>query len=210
MSDSQTIHKGAWASAGSVLAAAIASACCWLPLLLIVVGASAAGVAAFFDQVRPWFLGASVMLLAVGFYLNYFRRETCAEGDACATPSRKLQRTSRIMLWTATVGVVVFAFFPNYVGALIGGEPAAADGAIVSQVTLAVDGMTCDGCAVTVEQALIKVPGVVAAFVSYDDKRAVVTLDPASPASTRNLIAAVSWTGYTATLPSEEASGATP
>jgi copper chaperone CopZ len=199
VSNPQAIRKSFWASGGSVLAAAIASACCWLPLLLIVAGASAVGVSALFEQVRPWFLAASAVLLVVGFYLNYFRREKCEDGEACATPNRKLQRTSRVMLWIATVGVLAFALFPNYVGALIGRQ-AGDDDALSTQVTLTVEGMTCGGCAVTVEQALLKVPGVVSANVSYEESRAVVTLDSAAPASTNNLIAAVSWTGYTATL----------
>ena len=201
MSSSQAIRKSVWVSGGSVLAAAIASACCWLPLLLIVIGASAAGVSAFFDQVRPWFLGASVILLAGGFYLNYFRREECEEGAACATPNRTLQRTSRIMLWIATVGVLAFAFFPNYVGALLSGASAQVNSASPEPITLTIDGMTCDGCAVTVEQALLRVPGVLSATVSYEESRAVVTLDPVAPTSTDNLIAAVGWTGYAASLP---------
>ncbi len=201
MSISQAARKSTWAAGGSVFAAAVASACCWLPLLLIVVGASAAGVSAFFDQVRPWFLAASVILLAVGFYLNYFRREKCEEGAACATPNRKMQRTSRVMLWFATAGVLAFALFPNYVGALLGGASAEADSAAMQPVALTVTGMNCDGCAVTVEQALLRVPGVLSATVSYAESRAVVTLDPVAPASTDNLIAAVGWTGYTASVP---------
>lgn len=200
MSTSQAVRKSAWAAGGSVFAAAVASACCWLPLLLIVVGASAAGVSAFFDQVRPWFLAAAVVLLAVGFYLNYARREMCEEGAACAAPNRKMQRTSRVMLWFATVGVLAFALFPNYVGALLGGASAEADGAAMQAVTLTVDGMNCDGCAVTVEKALLQVPGVVGAYVSYEESRAVVMLDSIAPATTEDLIAAVHETGYTAAL----------
>lgn len=200
MSISHLARKSTWAAGGSVFAAAVASACCWLPLLLIVVGASAAGVSAFFDQVRPWFLAASVILLAVGFYLNYFRREECEEGAACATPNRTMQRTSRVMLWFATAGVLAFALFPNYVGALLGGASAEADSAAAQPVALTVTGMTCDGCAVAVEKALLQVPGVVGAYVSYEEGRAVVTLDSIVPASTEDLIAAVNKSGYTASL----------
>ena len=67
--------------------------------------------------------------------------------------------------------------------------------------TLTIDGMTCDGCAVTVEQALLRVPGVLSASVSYEDGRALVSLDSVAPASTDNLISAVRWVGYTASLP---------
>ena len=59
---------------GSVLAALIASACCWLPLLLVTFGVSAAGVSAQFESVRPYFLALTAVLLGAGFYFSYFRR----------------------------------------------------------------------------------------------------------------------------------------
>lgn len=192
---------GFLAAGGSVVAAAIASACCWLPLALILVGASGVGVSAFFEQFRPWFLGISALLLGAGFYFNYFRRERCEEGAACATPNRKLQRTSRVMLWVAMVGVLAFAFFPNYVGALLGGTANAdTEGTIV----LDVGGMTCGGCALTVEQALLRVPGVASAQVSYEEARAVVTLDPESGVSADALVEAVENTGFEAAVDASE------
>lgn len=44
---------------------------------------------------------------------------------------------------------------------------------------LHIEGMTCGGCATAVKLVLQKTPGVVSSTVSYDDKRAVVTYDPA-------------------------------
>lgn len=70
-----------WAG-GSVLAAAAASACCWVPLLFLAFGASAAGVSAAFERLRPLFLGVAGVSLAVGFYMSYFRKTRC-EGEAC-------------------------------------------------------------------------------------------------------------------------------
>ena len=104
------------------------------------------------------------------------------------------------MLWIATAGVLAFAFFPNYVGAFGAGR-AGDDDAMVAQVALTVDGMTCDGCAVTVKQALLKVPGVVTVLVSYEESRAVVGLDPeAAHSAPDDLIAAVNEAGYSASL----------
>ena len=192
-------RAAAAAAGGSVLAAAISSACCWLPLVLIVAGASAVGVSAVFDRFRPLFLALSVLLLGVGFYLNYFRRQPCRDGDSCATGDRRLRRFSRTMLWMAAVGVVVFAFFPSYVGALLGNS-SSADITPHHTVTLLVDGMTCDGCAITVEQSLLRVPGVTAASVSYDSGHAVVVLDPESSVLDSVLIDAVEEAGYEAAL----------
>lgn len=74
------------------------------------------------------------------------------------------------------------------------------DGA--GQVVLAISGMTCAGCARTIENALRKVPGVTAAEVNVATEQATVTgrdLDPA------RLIAAVERAGYGARLVSRSA-----
>ena len=65
-------------------------------------------------------------------------------------------------------------------------------------LALQVEGMTCDSCARHVEEVLAKVPGVRGVKVSYPDGMAQVT----APASldARALIAAVSASGYTASL----------
>ncbi len=65
-------------------------------------------------------------------------------------------------------------------------------------VTLAVDGMTCDMCPVTVKKALKKVPGVVAVEAKYEGHGkgwAKVTFDPAK-ARVEDLTAATERAGY--------------
>lgn len=51
--------------------------------------------------------------------------------------------------------------------------------AATQTVTLAVPGMTCPACPLTVKAALSKVPGVEKTVVNYDQKEAVVTFDDA-------------------------------
>ncbi|MEK7732216.1 MAG: mercuric transporter MerT family protein [Planctomycetota bacterium] len=105
-------RAGLWAVGASVASALVASACCWLPLLLVTLGLSAAGVASAFEKVRPYFLGVCAVPLGLGFYLVYFRKETCAPGTACATPNRRLTPFNQAMLWVAALLVTVFALFP--------------------------------------------------------------------------------------------------
>ena len=165
------------ATAGSVVSAVASSACCWLPLVLIAFGASAVGVASFFEKYRPIFLTLAAVLLGAGFYFNYFRKETCAPGSACAVPRPGLRRFNRITLWVATAFVVAFALFPSYVGLVVGGakanlaEPREAG---VQTLVLGIDGMTCEGCPGILAKALSAVPGVNAVEVSYEDKSALV------------------------------------
>lgn len=189
-----------WAAAGSVVSAIAASACCWLPLLLLAIGVSAAGVSSAFETFRPVFLGVAALLLGYAFYRTYFRQEVCAPGSSCPVP-RKGQRFNRVMLWVATGLVLVFALFPKYVGLLLaqsGGHVnvsnVPADAAPV--VTLELKGMSCEACAPHVEKALRGIPGVQAATVSYAESRAKVTVDPSSPPSREALVKAVEEAGY--------------
>ncbi|MEE9269472.1 MAG: mercuric transporter MerT family protein [Candidatus Krumholzibacteria bacterium] len=191
-----------WTAGGSIVAAVAASACCWLPLALIVFGASAGGLSAAFDRLRPLFLAISVVLLSAGFYLNYFRKERCEPDMACANPNPKLKRFNRVVLWVATAGVLAFGLFPNYVGALFGGSDyaVAAERKDNSQMLLRVDGMTCAGCASNVKRSLIGVIGVLDVTVSVAESQAIVRVDPKHPPAMETLIVAVNKTGYRASL----------
>ncbi|GAB4142642.1 MAG: hypothetical protein Fur0037_09910 [Planctomycetota bacterium] len=164
---------GLWAAAGSIGSAILSSACCWLPLLLIGFGASAAGVAGFFEAYRPHLLVVTGLLLAGGFYLIYFRAEKCGPTEACATPNPRLGRFNRIALWVATAVVLAFALFPNYVGYLLrNGEPRAAAGSSGESRAVLIDGMTCEACAATLRGILERVEGVFRADVSFESRTA--------------------------------------
>jgi copper ion binding protein len=66
-----------------------------------------------------------------------------------------------------------------------------------AQWTLAIEGMTCEGCAAGLRAALAKVPGVSNASVSYEEGRASVTAG--SSVSEGTLRKTVSEAGYTVT-----------
>ncbi len=195
-------RAGRWAVGGSVVSALAASACCWIPLVLIAFGISAGGFGAWFEEYRLLFLGATALLLGTGFYFVYFRKPVCAAGSACTAPNLKLQRFNQVMLWVATVVVIASATFPNYVGYLLAGSaPAAATvpAQELATLNLRVEGMTCGGCAATCQNALRKVPGVQNASASYPEGRAVVTFDPSSPPRISSLVEAVERAGFQAT-----------
>lgn len=56
---------------GGVGAAAGSALCCAGPIIAVAAGVSAAGMTATFEPMRPWFLGATALLLALGFYQVY-------------------------------------------------------------------------------------------------------------------------------------------
>jgi copper chaperone CopZ len=194
-------NYGAWASAGASLSAVLSSACCWIPLLLLSFGASAAGVSATFERYRLPLLVLTGLLLATGFYLVYLRKPHCAPGGACSVPNPKLTRLNKGMLWVATILVAAFAFFPNYVGALFGSrQGASVEGPAVH---LEIQGMTCEACAVHIEKELRSVPGVLAAEVLYEERRSIITVDRSSPPNEADLVRAVERAGYSATATRE-------
>jgi len=195
-------RAGTLAAGGSVVAAILSSACCWLPLVLIAFGASAAGVAGFFEAYRSYFIVGAVGLLGFGFYMVYFRKEQCEPGSACATPNRKLVGFNKVMLWTATALVGAFVMFPNYVG-LVMGSPnqtaAAVDTAGLASAKYHIEGMTCEGCSGILHSALTELPEVKASEVDFATKSAVVHYEPGKPASPARVIEVVKAAGYNAT-----------
>ncbi len=191
-------NLGAWTVTGATLSAVLSSACCWLPLLLLAFGASATGLSATFEAYRMPLLVAAGSLLATGFYLVYLRKPVCQPGSTCSVPSSRLARCNKGMLWIATVLVGAFAFFPNYVGALLGGR--AADSVEGATVHLEIEGMTCEACALHIEEELRSVPGVRAARITYDERRATITADPTTPPTEAELVQAVEQAGYKATM----------
>ncbi len=178
---------------GAVIAAIAASLCCVGPVLFAVLGLGAFGAASVFEAARPYLLGGAVLLLAVGFYWTYFRRQAaCAPGEACAT--KPVNRVGRAGLWIASIAVLAFALAPYYIGHLASALPrrqplATAPSAFTADqnvslqassetVVVAVDGMSCSACEISVKDALAQTPGVRAADVGYKQGNARIEFDP--------------------------------
>lgn len=150
------------AQGGAVFGAVLASACCWLPLLLVVFGVSAGGVSAIFERFRPVFAGLTVVLLALAWWLAWRprRAEACATG-ACPPRAGRLQRWNRVLLVPVTLGAAAFLLFPEWGPALWTAPPTATSaGSGTSTLHLQVGGITCAACAASVRHAVGAVPGV--------------------------------------------------
>lgn len=223
MASVQTSEKKAWlATLGAIVTSIVASACCWLPLLLIAFGFSAAGIGSFFEEYRSYFLIAAFVLLAFACYLTYrpvierawmrlrgkevqHSAEACCAGETssatapscCPPASPRRLWFNQVMLWIATAIVIAFAFFPSYAGILLGGGSSQkAVETTASVVTLRIEGMTCEACVVHIEKSLAEVPGVKTATVDYGLGTARVAMDPKAPPSREALVKAVEKAGY--------------
>ncbi len=173
-------RKGTLAALGAVAVAVVSSACCWLPLLLLLFGFSGGVAAARFEAWRPVLLPVTFVLLALGWYFTLRPAVSGAaratDGADCCPPRRQrgfsLRTFNLGLLAVATVMTLAFAFFPNYVGVLVPPEnPMPATG---HDVVLGIEGMTCAGCEVNLSKRLAAVDGVAVSDVDYESGQAVV------------------------------------
>lgn len=206
------------AQVGALISAILASTCCWLPLLLITVGVSGGTLAGKFEVMRPVLLPVTCALLGLAFYFTYRKPKKVASSgtgtgasgnvcrsvpelgtvEACCPPGNArgltLKKVNKVMLWVVTVFVLAFAFFPNYVGYLLGGGTLAARNDL-GKVVVEVEGMTCEACAVAIEDSLRNVAGVVAAEVDYGKRHAIVGVPQGSEPPLDAILSAVADAG---------------
>lgn len=177
--------------AGAIAVAVGASACCWLPLLLVAIGAGATGAGAMFESLRPYLMAATVVLLGTAFYFVYRRRPACDDGSCAPATGRR----GRATLWAiAALAAVSFAF-PLWSEARLDAANARADADSGEPAfTIPVAGMTCAACAVSVHKAVAGVPGVVAARVEQSPGQVHVWIEgPVEPQSVMDAIRAAGY-----------------
>ncbi|QOJ02244.1 MAG: cation transporter [Planctomycetia bacterium] len=178
---------------GALASAIAASACCWLPLLLIALGVSGGALASTFEAWRPVLLPVTLALLGLAFYFAYHAPRVASAGcetNCCATPETEscpeaccpphnikgfaFHKLNKPVLWVVTIFVLAFALFPNYVGYLLRGNDSFAARNDLEKIVVQIDGMTCEACAAGIAASLRMIPGVAAAEVSYEKGQAVI------------------------------------
>lgn len=182
---------------GALLLAIGASACCWLPLLLVGLGAGATGAGAVFESLRPYLMAATVVFLGVAYYVTYRRGAACMADGSCATSGAG--RRAKAMLWGITVVAAVSFLFPSWSASRL--RDANADEAALGApaFVIPVEGMTCAACGVKIHEAVMSVPGVRAAKVEESPGRVSIWTDgKVDPAV---VVEAVATTGYRPGVP---------
>ena len=186
---------------GTVLSAVLASACCWLPLLLLAVGVSGAGIAATLETYRPLFMVATFGFLGAAFYFTYCPKIPAAEaGHDCCAPTGKhrssMMALNKAMLWGVTVLTVAFLFFPSYVGLFLGTADNATLSENMNQAVFKIEGMTCEGCASILAEAIKTAPRVLAVKVDYEAGEAVVGIEICCPVPEEEILSAIEHAGF--------------
>lgn len=194
---------------GGIAAAVVSSLCCILPLIAVVFGLGAFGIASTVDTLRPFLLVLAFAALGYGFYRVYFRQEECAPDESCAT--KPVSKINQISLWIATVVIVAFALAPYYTGYIAAAitapqlptaesapvvAPAPPDESIAKKtIVLNVRGMTCEGCETHIEVPLRKLQGVISADADYKNHNVTVVYDPAQ-VTVEKIKETITATGY--------------
>lgn len=158
----------------------IAVLCCVGPLIPILIGVGGATALFGLDQYKPVFIGTGLLLLAVASWYVVRKRNRC-----CATRNRIKDVQVVFLIFGVGIG--------SYLALQYGVVPILADVASnkianeqqlqtetyasLSRLDLEIEGMTCAGCAVGVEQALLDVPGVMSAKVNWETGFGTVEYD---------------------------------
>lgn len=106
-------RKGLLAT-GGVLGAILASTCCIVPLVLVMLGVSGAwiGNLTALEPYKPIFIVITLGFLAAGYWQVYAKPKlTCEDGSYCASPAS--DRVVKIALWIATI-LVLLALTINF------------------------------------------------------------------------------------------------
>lgn len=180
-----------------LLLAFTSSLCCIVPILAIIGGAGGA-VSAFSwaAPLRPYLLGATVLILGIAFYQAYKPRKA----DECGCEEKKNFMQSKAVLWTIAALSLLLSAFPYYSvffqPKLSQQQVVVSSSSSTRQATLHIRGMSCEACEGHVNNALLQAPGVQEARTSYAKGITIVKFD-STQTSIQQLAAKVeAETGY--------------
>lgn len=116
-SGADRVDQGLLALGG--LGAVLASVCCILPFVLVVLGLGGAWLANLHAlyPFRWWFIGAAAVALFFAWRRLYRPQTDCPEGEVCAIPTVK--RAYRVLFWVIAGLVALSAVAPYLIGMLL-------------------------------------------------------------------------------------------
>lgn len=186
-----------------VLGALAAVLCCVGPLVPILLGLGGATALFGLDRYTPLFFTLGLLILAGASWMAVRRQNRC-----CSVRSSARNIKTVALIFGVGIGaylILQFAVVPTLASVASSKVAEARPGGSAIQgqaLRLHVDGMTCAGCSVGVESALLDVPGVLSAKADWKTGYAWVTIDPSVAKPTDLLQAEVEF-HYTLSLAEE-------
>ena len=98
--DSAENPRNGLLATGGVVGAILASACCVIPLILVMLGISGAWISNLtaLEPYKPYVATVTLGLIGLGFWRVYFQpKPSCEEGSYCARPQSA--RITKTALW---------------------------------------------------------------------------------------------------------------
>lgn len=204
--DNKSFNASALAQIGALLTAILASACCWVPLLLVGLGISAGSLSFVFEGWRPVMLPITFALLIVAYYFS-FRN---AEGDCCSTelpentggdccePVRKKssrRKINQVIFWLVTAFVLAVSFYPNSINSLTNDS---------DRIVISLEGVKSQKDALAVEESLLKTKGVVLAEVDLTTRQISIKVKSSEKVSNEQLLLSIKTAGkYSGVFPDQ-------
>jgi len=197
MNSEKTFHK-TWIAA--IITSVTASLCCITPVLALLAGVSGISSAfAWLTPFRPYLIALTILILVFAWYGKLKPRSK--EDTECATCENKKPSfwQSKMFLGIVTVLTLLILAFPNY-SSVFFQKPPQKDVIIIDkdniqEVRLTLEGMYCEACAHTINNALSEVPGVIDSKTSYTESMSIVKYDK-SKTNIETLEKAVDASGY--------------
>ncbi|WP_038032671.1 mercuric transport protein MerTP [Thermonema rossianum] len=170
----------------SILSAVAASLCCITPLLAFLSGATGlASTFSWMEAARPYFIGITVLMLGFAWYQKLKPRKQETATCACETPPASSFWHSKAFLAIVSLFAIIMLAFPYYASMLYPSKrqqaalPAANNDSLATRsIWLQVEGMSCEGCARHIEEALSEVPGIIKAHADYQKGLVKVEFTP--------------------------------
>ncbi len=182
-----------------IITAIASSLCCIAPLLALLAGTSgAASNFSWIEPARPYLIVVTFLVLGFAWWqkLKPAKKDDCG----CEVKESPSFLASKKFLVIVSVFAVAMTLFPYYAHIFY---PAKSDANIQveesnkKEITIGVEGMTCDACQNHIDHAVGQLEGVVSVNSSYANGSATVVFDK-TKTNNQEIIKAINSTGYKA------------
>lgn len=181
---------------GSILAAIGASLCCTGPIILMAFGVTSIGIFSFIEPFRPYLTVIALSVLSYSFYKVFKKQPDCCETEKIKMNS---QKTSLFIMTPIILG---FLAFPNLISTTENTELYTINNQNGIKSEWTITGMTCQGCANGLQNAMANINGIIGCNVDYPSQTMICNTDP-QIISDNKIAELVTNTGYKATKKSD-------